>query len=46
VLGLKPKTFWSMSLAEWRAMLAGKRARRAAPLGRREFEDLMQLYPD
>jgi hypothetical protein len=35
-----------MSLAEWRAMLAGKRARRTAPLGRREFEDLMQLYPD
>jgi hypothetical protein len=34
-----------MSLAEWRAMLAGKRAR-STPLGRREFEDLMQLYPD
>jgi uncharacterized phage protein (TIGR02216 family) len=46
VLGLKPKTFWSMSLAEWRAMLAGKRTRRAAPLGRHEFEDLMQRYPD
>jgi uncharacterized phage protein (TIGR02216 family) len=45
-LGLKPKTFWSMSLAEWRAMLAGKRTRRATALGRREFEDLMQLYPD
>jgi len=44
-LGLTPKTFWSMSLAEWRALLAGKRPRRAA-LPRREFEDLMQRYPD
>jgi hypothetical protein len=34
-----------MSLAEWRAMLAGKRPRRT-PLGRREFELLCQLYPD
>ncbi|HEY0281404.1 MAG TPA: phage tail assembly chaperone [Rhizomicrobium sp.] len=44
-MGLKPKTFWNMSLAEWRAMLAGKRPRRSS-LGRRELDDLMQHYPD
>jgi len=35
-----------MSLVEWRALLRGKTARRTPPLGRGEFDALMQLYPD
>jgi len=43
---LAPRDFWSLSLAEWRAMLAGRTARRSAPLARRELEDLLQHHPD
>ena len=35
-----------MSLAEWRALLKGKNARRSEPLARGEFDALLQLYPD
>ena len=39
---LAPQAFWSLSLAEWRAMVPRPRA----PLARRELDDLMQRYPD
>jgi uncharacterized phage protein (TIGR02216 family) len=39
---LAPQSFWSLSLAEWRAMLPRPRA----PLARRELDALMQRYPD
>jgi len=39
---LAPQTFWSLSLAEWRAMAPRPRA----ALARREMETLMQRYPD
>jgi len=44
VFRLTPKTFWNMSLAEWRALLAGKAPRRG--LARPDLEVLMQRYPD
>jgi uncharacterized phage protein (TIGR02216 family) len=47
---LSPETFWSMSLPEWHATVAGfaarTGARRTVPLTRSEFEQLMQKYPD
>jgi len=49
-MGLSPRDFWAMSLAEWRAAAAGFQARRGrrhvAPLARAELDDLMQRYPD
>jgi uncharacterized phage protein (TIGR02216 family) len=39
---LPPQTFWSLSLAEWRAMAPRPRAVLARP----ELENLMQRYPD
>jgi uncharacterized phage protein (TIGR02216 family) len=42
-LGLSPREFWTMSLAEWRAVLA---AQEPYALGRRELEDLMLEHPD
>jgi uncharacterized phage protein (TIGR02216 family) len=41
---LAPEVFWNLSLPEWRALIAP--ARRAAPLARTEFDDLMSRYPD
>jgi hypothetical protein len=35
--------FWSLSLAEWRAIAV---PRRAPSLGRSAFDALMQTYPD
>ncbi len=35
-----------MSLAEWRALLAGKTARRNPALARADLEHLMQRYPN
>jgi hypothetical protein len=36
-----------MSLKEWRALLAGRTRKAAAPtLGRADLEKLMQFYPD
>src|SRR6185437_3264412 len=43
-LRLSPQTFWSLSLPEWRALTAPKRA--ASPLARSEFDELMRRYPD
>jgi uncharacterized phage protein (TIGR02216 family) len=41
-LKLPPAVFWSLSLAEWRALTAP-----AVPaLRRRELETMMQQYPD
>ncbi len=49
-MGLSPATFWAMSLPEWRAAVNGfatrTGARRAAPLARAEFEQLMRRFPD
>jgi len=39
---LEPRAFWSLSLAEWHAMLARPRP----ALARAELEQLMQRYPD
>lgn len=41
---IAPKTFWAMSLAEWRAAIARPSA--TAPLARSEFEALMRAHPD
>ena len=46
---LTPDTFWTMSLVEWNAALAGFMQRngpRAQPLERKALNELMQLYPD
>ncbi|HEY0105355.1 MAG TPA: phage tail assembly chaperone, partial [Rhizomicrobium sp.] len=43
-LRLPPSVFWSLSLPEWRALLAPPPAH--MPLARAEFEDLMSQYPD
>ena len=39
---LSPESFWSLSLAEWRALCP----RPPPALARAEFHDLMQRYPD
>jgi len=43
-LKLAPRTFWSLSLPEWRAMLAPLRG--TAPLARSDLENLMKEFPD
>jgi len=43
-LHLSPRTFWSLSLPEWRALVTPPR--RAAPLARAEFERLLSQHPD
>jgi uncharacterized phage protein (TIGR02216 family) len=49
-MGLSPRTFWAMSLPEWRAAICGfqnaRGIRAAAPLARKDLEALMELYPD
>ena len=45
-VGPQAENFLEHVAGRMAALLAGKTARRAAPLGRREFEDLMQRYPD
>ncbi|HEY5237248.1 MAG TPA: phage tail assembly chaperone [Rhizomicrobium sp.] len=49
-MGLSPDTFWSMTLAEWNACVAGWQARHrprvAAPLARSELDELMKAHPD
>jgi uncharacterized phage protein (TIGR02216 family) len=45
-LRLSPEAFWALSLVEWRAILAASVPHTAAPLARREFESLMQEFPD
>jgi uncharacterized phage protein (TIGR02216 family) len=49
-MGLAPRDFWAMSVAEWRAAVAGFRARggrrNGAPLARAELDDLIERYPD
>jgi len=42
-LKLAPNAFWSLSLAEWRALT---RPHRAPQLDRPAFEALAQRYPD
>lgn len=41
-LGLAPDAFWSLTLAEWRALAP----RDAGALGRDGLERLIALYPD
>ncbi|HEX4295215.1 MAG TPA: phage tail assembly chaperone [Rhizomicrobium sp.] len=43
---LAPAIFWAMSIPEWRAAVAARGARRAAPLARGEFERMMKEHPD
>jgi uncharacterized phage protein (TIGR02216 family) len=49
-MALPPKTFWTMSLKEWRAAAAGWQARhapkRANPFNRNDLEHLMKAHPD
>jgi uncharacterized phage protein (TIGR02216 family) len=42
-LGLSPREFWTMSLTEWRAIMA---AHEPPVLERTELETLMQEHPD
>jgi len=41
-LRLSPQSFWSLSLAEWRALSIPRRP----ALARGELDALMQRYPD
>jgi uncharacterized phage protein (TIGR02216 family) len=43
-LRLSPAVFWSLSLPEWRALIAPPLS--SAPLARSEFEDLLLRFPD
>lgn len=43
---LAPEVFWAMSLKEWRASLAGRFPRRAAPLARADLARMMKDHPD
>jgi uncharacterized phage protein (TIGR02216 family) len=42
VLRLTPRTFWSLSLKEWRAFATPRRP----ALARNDLDALMQRYPD
>jgi len=46
MMRLSPEIFWAMSIAEWRAAVAGRMPRRSAPLARGEFERMMKDHPD
>lgn len=46
VLRLSPRTFWNLTLPEWRACIAGRLPARTAPMKRDDLEHLMQRYPD
>jgi hypothetical protein len=43
---LAPAIFWAMSIPEWRAAIAARGSRRAAPLARGEFARMMKEHPD
>lgn len=49
-MALPPKTFWNMSVKEWRAAASGWQARHfpkhANPLTRNDLQQLMKAYPD
>jgi uncharacterized phage protein (TIGR02216 family) len=49
-MGIAPEVFWSMTLVEWRAAVAGFAGRRwgraAAPLDGKDLRALMRRYPD
>lgn len=42
-LGIAPRAFWRLSLAEWRALVA---PRAPEALTRAEFEAMVQSFPD
>ena len=44
--GLRPADFWSLSLAEWLALLSSLKPRLPAPPGRARIEALRAAYPD
>lgn len=48
LLGLEPRAFWSLTLAELNAAVRGRfgAARPDAPPSRRDLADLAQRYPD
>jgi uncharacterized phage protein (TIGR02216 family) len=43
-LGLTPDAFWSLTLAEWRALTGAGAG--PAPMGRRELDALLAAHPD
>lgn len=48
LLGLDPRAFWSLTLAELEAAVRGRLGRGAEerPMSRRELSDLEHRYPD
>jgi uncharacterized phage protein (TIGR02216 family) len=48
LLGLEPRAFWSLTLAELDAAVRGRfgAARNEQPPSRRDLADLAQRYPD
>jgi len=44
--GLSPRDFWALSLAEWRALLAGPGEGEGAALNRAGLERLRAAFPD
>lgn len=45
-LKLAPGTFWSLSLGEWRALVAGHFGTAAPAMTRGDLNTLMKAYPD
>lgn len=43
-LGVGPEAFWRLSLREWRILT--ERPASAVPLGRRDFERMVEAWPD
>lgn len=43
-LGVGPEAFWRLSLREWRMLT--ERPASAAPLGRSDFEQMAEAWPD
>jgi len=43
-LGVGPEAFWRLSLREWRMLT--ERPASAVPLGRRDFERMVEAWPD
>jgi uncharacterized phage protein (TIGR02216 family) len=48
LLGLEPRAFWSLTIAELNAAVRGRfgTARQETPLSRRDLAALVQRYPD
>ncbi|MBF0664381.1 MAG: phage tail assembly chaperone [Brevundimonas sp.] len=42
--GVAPADFWRLSLKEWRLLVEAPAT--SAPMGRREFERMAEVWPD